>query len=82
MDDLPIGANKNLPSHTKILKNGVNKVVSCDGGEVTNVESDVGLYCGTCPVCGQYFVYLFRTNSWILEEEFDNQAKEFKGELL
>ena len=82
MDDLPTGASTALPKHTKIYDNGTDPVVPCQGTEVAEVESDVGLYCGKCPVCGKYFVYMFKNNSWMAEDEFDNQAKVFQGDLL
>lgn len=74
MDDLPPKANRNLPDHFQILNNGTQKE-KCPGGEVVDVEMDVGLYNGLCTKCQAKFVYLPKTDSWIREENFELDLK-------
>jgi hypothetical protein len=59
-----------LPKHTRMTGD------PCTGTACSDVVEDVGLTCGTCPVCLQEFVWVYRTNTWMLLKEFENHLAE------
>lgn len=64
--------NINLPKHKK----SPNDPVFCTGLYVSGVEEDVGLLVGNCDSCRQNFIYMYKSNQWVAEEDFEKiQAK-------
>lgn len=72
---------KNLPNHTVRLPKGDMFDRACPGGEIDDVEEDVGLVTAKCPSCSQYFVYNFKTASWVTEEQFEKDLKDHPPRL-
>jgi hypothetical protein len=68
--------NPILPNHTVFLKNGDHFDRTCPGGDVTDIEEDVGLVTAKCPSCSQYFVYNFKKSVWMKEEDFEKELRE------
>jgi len=67
--------NKSVPVHQVRLPKGDMMERTCPGGEFGETEEDVGLVTAKCPSCSQYFVYYFKKNLWMPEEEFEKELQ-------
>jgi hypothetical protein len=75
ISDLPMQSK--IPDHIVRLKSGeLFHGRSCPGGKVTETEEDVGLVTAKCPSCNQYFVYNFKSDTWVKEEDFEQNLKD------
>jgi hypothetical protein len=81
MHELPSNFNKNLPSHKVVMANGTVRDVDCPGGKVRDISMDVGEFLGGCRFCCGEFVYLFKSNTWILDSEFDKLVLDSAGTI-
>jgi len=76
MHELPLHYNPNLPSHMAIPANSTLKDVACPGKKVRDIYSDVGLLYGSCSHCREGFVYLYKSDSWVTEKDFDTMLRD------
>jgi hypothetical protein len=47
----------------------------CPNREPESVEEDVGLISATCPACGCPFVFSYKANSWVPEDDFESSLR-------
>ena len=76
---------KQLPSHNIVSLDGVPTSDQCQGGEVENIEEDVGLINATCSQCRAPFVFSYKKNNWVPDNDFENDllnSNPLDGELM
>jgi hypothetical protein len=81
MHGMPSNFNHHLPPHKAVLADGTLRDVPCVGTTVREIEEDTGLFVGGCPNCCGTFVYIFKSDEWMPEPEFEKMLHDSAGTM-
>lgn len=81
MHEIPSTYTTHLPTHQVVLANGSSVDTECPGKKVRDIVSDAGLIYGGCSHCCEEFVYLYGTDEWIPERDFEIRITKAAGLL-